>query len=447
MYCKKTTIWPSVFIAVFVLLCCSNVQTQETPKYRSCITDVQRYYYESPERIAKRFQLYKEYGVDMLRFEGLGWSACESAPDVWQPVEQMQNYLNMVKKFDFKIKLIAGTIMCPPAWYLDHVPDVQMTNQNGVVCRNTLNYWNPAIRPKLTEVLDHLFAYYESIGLLPYIEQVVVDFGQAGEPLYPPAWTLGAEYQGPETFWMYNRLAQEDFRAAMKAKYEFINIANAVWGTNFKSWDDVCILPPGQQKGPYWYDVLIRYRDVKRDFIIWQIDNFKRVLKKYGGTIKPVVYLGGRDDRPWMWEEAVQTGDGPVDIKLMCDLRWIARTAVEKECMLQYTGLENREEVEYLVKYLRDMNLPFKMWGENAGYYSCAKDPLNLANIIIENGLYGLDYTHSHFLFRSKSSHTPAWEQTPQSYSQTPADIEINPETGPKLKDAYALIKRHFEEQ
>ncbi len=414
---------------------------------RSCMTDVGRYRYESAERIARRFEIYKEIGVDMLRVEGLEWGRCEVSPGKWQHVKEMDNYINMLKKYKFKIKLIAGTIMCPPGWYIENNPDVRMINENGYLCRNTLNYWNPEIRPKLEEVVDKLFDYYDKLGIMPYVEQVVVDFGQAGEPLYPPAWTLGPKYKGPETFWMYNRLAHEDFRRAMKAKYEFIEIANSVWGTDFQSWEEVMIVQPGKLTGPYWYDVLIRYRDVKRDFEAWQIGNFQRVLKRYKGRVKPVVYLAGRDERPKMWAEAVGTGEGHLDIKLMCDLRWLARTAIDNGCMLQYTGAENRAEVEYLVKYLRDNNLKYEMWGENAGVFQCANEPLKLADIVIKNDLYGIDYTHSHFMFKTTGSPKPAWEETKSDIRNYSGDIEVNPEVAPDLEKAYRMIREHYGEE
>jgi beta-galactosidase GanA len=415
--------------------------------YRCCMTDIQRYYDESPERIEKRFEIYKSIGVDMLRFEILSWENIEPQEGQWRNAPEKSNYLNLVKKYDFKIKLIAGTIMNPPAWYLAKNPDARMTNENGLVCHNTLNYWDMGIRPKLEEVIDKLFECYKEMHLLDQVELVVVDLGQAGEPLYPPAWTLVPDYpdyKGGETFWMYNRLAQQDFRDTMKEKYVSVEVANAVWGTGFKNWEDVKILKPGERPGAYWNDVLTRYRDRKRDFIIWQIDNFNRASKKYSnGRIKPLVYLAGSDYTDQMWADAVKTGRGDWQIKLMCDLRWLANTAVKKGCVLQYTGVENRPQVEYLVKYMKDNGIKYEMWGENAGEFSCAKDPLTLADIIISNGLYGLDFTHSHFMFKTKDSPKPAWEETASDSRADANGIEIHPQIGPDLKKAYQMIKEH----
>jgi hypothetical protein len=43
------------------------------------------------------------------------------------------------------------------------------------------------------------------------------------------------------------------------------------------------------------------------------------------------------------------------------------------------------------------------MWGENAGDAISAGNPYNLARIIVENKLFGLDYTHGSFLFNDNS--------------------------------------------
>ena len=433
----------NLFLMVVFLI--SNTCFSTGVQYRACMTDVYRYYFESPERIQKRFEIYKDFGVDMLRIEGMGWSNLEVQEGQWRDVIELRNYIDLVKKNDFKIKLIAGTIMTPPGWYIDNNPDVQLINEDGVVCRNSLNYWNLEIRTKLEQVTDKLFAYYKKTGLLDRVEQVVIDFGQAGEPLYPPAWTLGPDYKGGETFWMYNRLANQDFRDKMREKYHAVEIANAVWNTDFENWEDVRIYKPGVKSGAYWNDVLLRYRDVKRDFIVWQIDNFKKAIIKYSdGRIKPVVYLAGNDCRDSMWADAVKTGKGNFFVKLMCDLRWLAKTAVEKGCVLQYTGVNDRPEVEYIVKYLRDNDLEFQMWGENAGSFDCAKDPLELADIIIQNGLCGLDYTHSHFIFKTRGSPKAAWEETEADVRAYTGDIELNPDIAPELKKAYKEIKDHY---
>jgi hypothetical protein len=231
----------------------------------------------------------------------------------------------------------------------------------------------------------------------------------------------------------------------MKEKYVSVKTANVVWGTDFKNWEDVKILKPGEKFGVYWSDVLIRYRDVKRDFMSWQIDNFNRASRKYTNRrIKTLVYLAGSDYTDQMWADAIKTGIGDYQIKLMCDLRWLARTAVEKGCMLQYTGVENRPQVEYLVKYMKDNGIKFEMWGENAGELRWAKDPLMLAEIIISNGLYGLDFTHSHFMFKTKGLPKPAWEETASDVRAYADDIEINPQIAPDLEKAYQMIKKHY---
>ncbi|MBV9850701.1 MAG: hypothetical protein JO250_13590, partial [Armatimonadetes bacterium] len=142
-------------------------------------------------------------------------------------------------------------------------------------------------------------------------------------------------------------------------------------------------------------------RDSKRALVIWQIRNFQAHVRRYlGGRAKVLVYVPGSDIRDAEWAEAVRTGAGDTSIRLMADSRWLMATAARMGCALQYTGVENRAEVEHLRRVLDEngmMDAP--MWGENAGFLGAAQDPLALADIIVKNRLWGLDYTHSHFLF------------------------------------------------
>ena len=154
----------------------------------------------------------------------------------------------------------------------------------------------------------------------------------------------------------------------------------------------------------------------------WQIDNAR---KNIGNGKKILIYVPGTSYSEQDWVDAVRTGDGNVWIKLMADSMFLIDTAAKKKCWLQYTGVENADEVARLRKYLDDRKYAdVEMWGENAGSYECAKDPVRLAEIIIQNRLYGLDFTHAHFALEEDGV--------------TPNHIM------PELKKAYRMINEYW---
>src|SRR6202034_1755215 len=103
--------------------------------------------------------------------------------------------------------------------------------------------------------------------------------------------------------------------------------------------------------GRFWEDVLTWYRDAKRNFITWQIGNFKKHLAQYpeSAHVKILLYVPGTHYSDEDWQNAVQTGNGKPNIRIMCDSRFLLDTAIREGCQLQYTGCENEEEVKYLL--------------------------------------------------------------------------------------------------
>ncbi|MHB0997655.1 MAG: beta-galactosidase [Armatimonadota bacterium] len=388
-------------------------------KSRSCITDPQRYYFDSEENIRKRFELYKANGVDMIRME-VDWAVLEQQEGNWQPGKVCE-YLKLAKEYGFRIKLIVGVMMAPPSWYLDKYPEAMLTDQNGGHSRNTMSYWYPDLKKVIDQKTKQIFETLNEIDVWDSVDYLIPTFGPAGEPIYPHPWTLGPAFPDV-TFWGYDVNAQKDFRMRMRQKYKLLDKANSAWGTDFKSWNEVKVLLPKTQPGAYWNDMLTWYRDSKRRYIDWQVEN----TKKYVGKDKKVLmYVPGTGYSDQDWADAVKTGDGNVWIKLMADSMYLIDVAAKKGCWLQYTGVENAPEVERLRKYLDDHKYSkVEMWGENAGYYDYAKDPVLLADIIIKNRLYGLDLTHAHFMLEGD-------------------DITPNANM-PELKKAYQMIRAYW---
>jgi hypothetical protein len=129
----------------------------------------------------------------------------------------------------------------------------------------------------------------------------------------------------------------------------------------------------------------------------------QRYARKYlNENVQVLVYVPGSDIRPAEWEEAVRTGGASIGIKLMADSSWLVQTAARMGCLLQYTGAENRPEVEHLREVLNKSGMKnVSFWAENAGVIEAARDPLTLADIVLKNNLIGLDFTHSYFAFEA----------------------------------------------
>ncbi len=388
-----------------------------------CMTDGSDFYRDAPETIAQRFALYKSIGVDMLRVE-FDWRDLEGTRENFLDDSASKAYFNAVRRTDFALKFIAGTMMAPPAWFLDANRDARMINQDGVFSTNVISYWYPKLHAVLEAKTRQQFQHLKKMGFQKRIRYVVADCGPAGEAIYPAMWTLG-DAVTQETFWCYDQHAQADFRYRMRTKYTTIHAANRAWKTDFANWSAVFVPKPETQPGQFWRDVLTWYRDTKRGFILWQIENLQRHARQYlNPNVQLLMYVPGSDIRPAEWEDAVRSGAGSVSVHLMTDSSWLIQTAAQMGCVLQYTGAENRPEVKHLRAVLNASGLKnVAFWAENAGVVEAARDPLTLADIVIKNDLIGLDFTHSHFAFAANHI-------TPNAIFK-------------ELAQAFALIHRH----
>jgi hypothetical protein len=392
---------------------------------RCCISETGAYNMQSPDLILQRFKLFQGLGVDIVR-SSLVWEDMESTPGKWAG-GRFLTYSQLAVQCGFKLKMNFNTLSGAPFWFYNAHPDIRMTNQAGIRSHHTLSFWYPKIHEVVAEVTDHMFKVLsEHPEIVAKLEFIDLDFGPASEPIYPAAWTLDKadEEASNETFWCYDVHAQADFRNKMTAKYGDIFRVNAEWNTKYKSWNEVVIPNPGTQPGPFWNDVLTWYRDSKRDFILWQIQNFKTAMAKYlPKPIKLILYVPGSHYTDKDWRQAVATGAGNGHIALMCDSIFLLETAKKEHCWLQYTGSSDEPEVKALREYMDAHGLGhIPLWGENAGITRVAIDPLQLADVVIKYNLFGLDYTHSRFVLKD--------------------DMVTPNEIFPKLKEAYAEIKQ-----
>ncbi len=341
-----------------------------------------------------RFDLYKQMGIGILRVDEGGWRDFEIQPNVWRFSAANLDFLRLAQRNGFHFKSNIGAIDSPAGWFLKDHPDAQMTNEVGLTSFNVISYWYPGLHNLLEDKDDQIFSFLAQRGLLSNVSFLLVPFGPAGEPIYPAPWTT-SDPNGTPHFWFYDPHAQADFPAKMQALYGSVSNANSVWGTHYANWSAVKIPTPGAQPGPMWRDVLTWYRDTKRDFIVWQMSHYQRLLAKYwpdGNKPKLMILIPGNHITPYEWARAIKLGGGDPGVIFMADSEFLIDIAARFGAVTQYTGLPNMTEVEYLQSYIRSRGYSVPMWGENAGNKGI---PQELGYEVLANGLVGQEYIGS----------------------------------------------------
>lgn len=396
---------------------------------RICFSEHPDWEVHSSEMIRHRYGIYKELGCEMVRIH-TQWSGFEKEEGAWDDAA-FDSLLNEVKRSGFKIKLIAGTLMAPPEWFLEQHPDARMIDQFGQYSRNTISYWYPGLADVLETKLRRILQTLEKKDMLHQVEYILVDLGPAGEGIYPANWTMdstpGHEIRTGEAFSCYSNLAQQDFRHQMTTKYTSIDQANKAWGTALASWDEVNVPMPGTAKGKLWEDVLNWYRDTKRKAFRIQIENVTNRINEFNLQAKPLLYLPGSSMVKEDIDDAVQTGGGNDSVRLMIDNEYLMQLGNSYGCIMQNTGFENWPEVKRMKQRMKRDGVDYTtVWGENAGTPRGAGDPIYLAKIVIEENLWGMDYTHTRFIFEDDF-------MTPNSRAV-------------QLKEAVRLIREYYDE-
>jgi hypothetical protein len=374
---------------------------------RICVTEWAGYYDNPKADFLKRFELYKSIGVDTIRVQ-TGW--LDRSPMV-----------DALKNTPFRIKMILYVLGIPKS-YAERYPEERMVDQHDITDWR-LGPWNTRFAETTLQTGRAEMEKLAASGLASHVKELVVDLGPAGEGIYPANWTLNR--QGEEAYWCYSAQAQASFRSAMQIKYGNIESANNSWkltGTDrFTSWADVVIPKPriAWARGPFWHDMLIWYRDSKRRMILMRIEQTQSLAREYlGKNAKCIIYLPGYAYSKADWDQAVSEASGPASIRLMMDNDWLMATAIAKGCELQYTGVENADEVRNIVRKLRSTGSRAyqTMWGENAGDETAGRNPAWLAEVITCYGLRGIDYTWSNWLFE-KDGITPSDTMKKFAYS------------------------------
>lgn len=348
---------------------------------------------DPPDKIERRLKLYKEAGIGILRTD-TGWPGGDEPPNGALPDLPLPPFYALAQRDGFRFKSGIGMFYGPSREFFSRHPDARMTNEDGLTSAHVISYWYPDLKRYLEDSDDRIFAYLGKRNFLASLDYVVVPLGPAGEPLYPVPWTT-SEPDKPMRFWFNDANAQADFPANMKAKYGTVGAANQAWGTHYADWDSVTIPKPGAQPGPMWRDVLEWYRGAKRNFIVWQVAHYQRLLEKYypeGHAPRLLILLPGSHITPYLWEKAIRTGDGGERVKMMADSEFLIDLAHNVGATLQYTGLPNTSEIQYAKNYMRERGYKVPLWGENAGNMG---EPRELDEEVLSNGLYGQEYIGS----------------------------------------------------
>lgn len=356
----------------------------------------------SRDAIFTRFAEYAAMGVTCVRID-TSWDT--SVKGEWKLNASTKNYLDAARENGLLLKLILPTIMAPPSW-ISSEDGARLEDYNGRKSINTVSYWYDGIEEYCTAAVHAQLKALVDGGWSDVIGGIVVDMGPAGEPLYPPAWTqvsngLDNSDNGEEVMWCYADNAQADFRVKMEEKYGDIAAANTAWDTSYASFADVSVPLPNTVRDTFWEDTLVWYRDTKRAFMSAQIDIFRSALETYGLSSRPLIlYLPGADFTDTQWKNCVRGGNAIDQVKMCCDNEYTVQLAAEKNCLLQYTGITGVDNLRILRAFMFENGYgTIPVFGENAGDAFSAGNPKNLAKIVQDYGLYGIDYTHTRFLY------------------------------------------------
>ena len=341
--------------------------------------------------INARFADYKAMGITCVRLD-LYW---KSVNDKAVMENATKYHLEAARTYGLKVKLIIN-----PGGTTHPDTDSKLIDASGRAAINAVSPWYADVGNYTRQhVSTYLGAILEA-GYGDVIGAIVAGLGPAGEPLYPPAWTQGSG-TSEEVLWCYADNAQADFRAEMEKKYGSIDRANAAWGRSYAAFSSVFVPREGEVTGQMWRDVLEWYRDSKREFMRMQVQVFREVMQELNVADVPLIlYLPGADYTESQWENCVANGIANGGVKLMCDNQYTVQLADEFDCILQYTGITGTAGLKLLRNYMFENGYAdIPVMGENAGGSKPDAQADLLYDIITEYKLWGIDYTHSHWLY------------------------------------------------
>lgn len=404
-------------------------EVQEYPKTLSLCFTEGHIANRSQEALQKRFRDYVNMGITTVRYE-TQWVSLSKGK--WSLSGESRDTLQTAIDAGLRLKLISPTIMVPQSW-ISNNPDAAMINYNGVRASNTISYWYDGIYDYTSDAINCQLEKYAELGILDYVDALIVDFGPAGEPLYPAAWTQTGDLENPDnaatSMWCYGENAVQDFRDTMLEKYGSIEAINDAWSTEFASMDAFQMPLPGTAKGQQWEDILTWYLESKREFIERQIQIFQEAVDIHtAGRVKLILYMPGASFTQAEWDTCVQTGDATFAMLIGSENEFIVQMADKYDCLLQFTGLPGIEPLKQVRQWMYAEGYGhIPVFGENYADYASSCDPEALYQAIEDFNLAGLDYTFTKFLYEEDG-------MTPSGIY--PQMVEILPKIDSYIRDA-----------
>lgn len=351
-----------------------------------------------------RFAEYVNMGIKSIRCE-TAWN--NTGKGQWTMREETKTVLKTAVDAGLRLKLISPTIMIPQQTWVSQDPNSALYSYNGTKAINTLSYWYDGVYEYTEDAINSQLEQYEKEGLLDYIDALIVDFGPAGEPLYPAAWTQGAGLENPENnetqMWCYGENAVADFKAEMLKKYGSIEKINAAWGTSLTSMDQFRMPAPNTVKGQQWEDVLTWYIESKREFIEKQIQIFQKAVDAHtDGRVKLILYMPGASFTQEQWNECVETGTATFEIRIGSENEFIVEMADKYGCLLQFTGLPSIPALKQVRQWMYTNGYGhIPVFGENVASLGASQSPEGLYQMIEDFNLAGIDYTFTNYLWNN----------------------------------------------
>ncbi len=366
------------------------------------MVDYNDYLYQNATTTSQRMSLYKALGVNNVL--GLvGWADSNPSSGVWTMPTQTP-YMQSAITAGMRLKLDLQTIASPPDWFFIRNPAAHLMDANGQTTNRAVSYWYPDLQNVVSSATDNILHMLANNEILSHVDYVFVSLGAADEPLYPAAWTLAPSSPAP-SFWYFDSYAQADFQVQMQAFYKTIANANAAWNTTYSKWSDVKPPQPSEAKGRLWNDTINWYRQAKRKFIAWQVENTLSLLRKYSTPghvpvleiIVPGDHISGVE-----WNQDVGSGSAASadsSAVTMIDTEFLIDLAAQTGSALEFSNLPDAPELEYIQSYIANHNYKIAVMGENTGDSQSAASPKLLSTEVFGLGLDGFDFVQSYYIF------------------------------------------------
>ena len=377
-------------------------ETKEHDPLALCITEAAALTGDTAE-LRARYADYREMGFTALRIDG-GFTANSAEKYAMTPYFASQ--LKEAKRAGLTVKLIAPTVMTIPG-YLSGDPDVFFTDEQGRRGINSVSYFYDGLLSYTENALRQELKAIKAGGSLDVIGGLVVDFGAAGEPIYPAQWTQGRNES--ETLWWFGDAAAKHFSAEMKDKYGEIVSLNKAWGTSYASFAEVTPPKRGEGKGQRFSDALDWYIGAKRAFIEAQIGVFRTVTAEFGLDVPLILYMPGTRFNEATKNAAISSADPANPVCLGADNEFMADMAAKYGCALQFTGSTDTAGVTAIRRYMLSKGYgEIPVYAENAGDAGSAAVFVTMNEYLFSVGMAGIDFTNASHIYGKNSSEKTA---------------------------------------